>query len=392
MKTLFILSGLLAHIAAFAIESTDYEKMVGYVACKAIEIDLLEKGLIMDCQFIPASPTSQTSLQKCIRDARASATQPRQTGSMQEYLEREKAHKETALQYAQAIHAQAGTLKVSADELSIAELVEALLENNAALRDFVKQRKKNKTYEAFMQGTIQSLQLAYHESYPHIEVVESLKAIETRLAEQRTLNFIIYGTFLLFLVLLSVLFIRSNQTRSRDVTRVKQLLDKEAESKSRSFQRAAPNSDIIKSLHRLESTLDQFRELLSNASRHDNRLREPVERSVASKEMTKEQLFFSQPDENGVFNSLPTKEFIGGKSLYIFSLMSNKDARFHLYDHPQVKTRALKMVGRAITPACTSENAISPNHSGIKTLEDGLAEKLPDGKWKVKTKARIRYV
>ena len=52
----------------------------------------------------------------------------------------------------------------------------------------------------------------------------------------------------------------------------------------------------------------------------------------------------------------------------------------------------MKMVGRAITPACTSENAISPNDSNIETIEDGIAEKLPDGKWKVTTKARIRYI
>ena len=241
-----------------------------------------------------------------------------------------------------------------------------------------------------MQSTIQSLQLAYHESYPHIEVVESLKTVEQRLDEQRLLNYIIYGVFLLFFISLSMLLIRSNKARIKEIAEIRK------SKREPEFDRNFPK--ISKLRHEMEEVLHRFEQVIDNAdARHsESTMGTNQLASVAlsrSTEKTKPKtLFLAQPDENGIFNNASSTEFIGGKSLYVFEFAGNKQAYFRLYEHHQVTIRALKMASRVIAPACASENALSPNHSDIKTLKDGTAEKLPDGKWKVKTKARIRYV
>lgn len=145
-------------------------------------------------------------------------------------------------------------------------------------------------------------------------------------------------------------------------------------------------------LERLEAKVFSGSSLFEDDSYTETAEDRPTYTEETRRKNTEETLFFGQPNENGVFENEHTPEFVGGKSLYILELKGTGQAKFRLYDHQQVTARAMKMIGRAITPACISENAISPNHSGIKRIEDGFAEKLPDGKWQVKTKAKIRYI
>ena len=142
MKAFCILLGLMAHITVSAVESTHYEKMANYVACKAIEIDLWEKGMTLNCKCLAASPPSYQGLQKCIRDAKVAATSVSDTGPIQEFLEQEKANKEKALKYAEAINAQAKRLKASSVEYTMAGFVHALLKNDPTLKGFLRARKK----------------------------------------------------------------------------------------------------------------------------------------------------------------------------------------------------------------------------------------------------------
>lgn len=389
MKAFSIAILLLFAAQCYGVKKEQHERIVNFVNCKAAELALWENGMTMNCECIAASPIPYTDLQECIRDAKVASSQVSDSGPIQEFLEKEKATKELVLGYIDAIQKRGHSLATTDNAgFTISQLVNALIRNHdKELKSFVKERKSHKSYKPFMHGTIQELEFAYHSSYPHTEVIEALNEFKTQLNRQRIWNYIVYGIFVLGLGFLGY------QVISTNIAKRKEMAIQNSKGPKREIEWAS-RSSVESKFSSLQRSIRDIMDVVERPLRLPEEETEYLrpEKHPVSKSIKKPETFFqAQPDEKGVFQGEPTQEFVGGKSFYIFEKIGTQQARFRLYDHQQVTNRAMKFISRAIAPACNSENAMSPHLKNIKTLEDGIVEKQPDGKWKVKTKARIRY-
>ena len=101
--------------------------------------------------------------------------------------------------------------------------------------------------------------------------------------------------------------------------------------------------------------------------------------------------FLSTPNSDGSFNnssaSLLYKE---GASIYKFQNIKENQANFKIDEREASTKLAMRFPDKNIDPVCDAVNKFDPNPKSIFTVEPGLAELVGD-KWRVITKARIRY-
>lgn len=110
-------------------------------------------------------------------------------------------------------------------------------------------------------------------------------------------------------------------------------------------------------------------------------------------EVKSEIFFLSTPNAEGSFNdSSVSPAYKEGASIYRFTIIGNKRAKFQIDEREASVKLALTYPDKSIDPVCDAVNAFNPKAKRITTVEVGHAELLND-KWIVnKTqKAKIRY-
>lgn len=101
--------------------------------------------------------------------------------------------------------------------------------------------------------------------------------------------------------------------------------------------------------------------------------------------------FLSTPNDDGSFNESSVSFFFKpGASIYRFTKKSAKRASFRIESHEDAFRFALEYPEKNIYRVCDAENTKDSSSQKIKTISEGEAE-LSDSKWKVITKAKIRY-
>ncbi len=101
--------------------------------------------------------------------------------------------------------------------------------------------------------------------------------------------------------------------------------------------------------------------------------------------------FLSTPNSDGSFNnSSANVSFREGASIYRFQNAKENRAQFWVDERDASVKLALSYPDKNLDPVCDALNAFDPRARKIFTAEPGLAE-LTGDKWRVITKARIRY-
>ena len=101
--------------------------------------------------------------------------------------------------------------------------------------------------------------------------------------------------------------------------------------------------------------------------------------------------YLSTPNADGSFNnSSANASYKEGASIYKFQNIKDNRAKFVIDEHDASVRLALAYPDKNIDPVCDASNAFDPKARKIYTEENGIAELIGD-RWKVITKARIRY-
>ncbi len=119
----------------------------------------------------------------------------------------------------------------------------------------------------------------------------------------------------------------------------------------------------------------------------------PVVNSAPAREPEKviQNFYLSTPNSDGSFNnSSANPSYKEGASIYKFQNTKDNQAKFKIDEHEASVRLALAYPDKNIDPVCDASNAFDPKARKIYTVENGIAELIGD-KWKVTTKARIRY-
>lgn len=102
--------------------------------------------------------------------------------------------------------------------------------------------------------------------------------------------------------------------------------------------------------------------------------------------------YLSTPNSDGSFNnSSANPTYKEGASIYKFQNFKDNRAKFEIDQHDASIKLALAYPDKNIDPVCDAQNAFDPRARRIYTAEPGIAELSSDNKWKVITKAKIRY-
>ena len=101
--------------------------------------------------------------------------------------------------------------------------------------------------------------------------------------------------------------------------------------------------------------------------------------------------YLSTPNSDGSFNnSSASPTYKEGASIYKFQNTQSNQAKFKVDERESSVRLAMRFPDKNIDPVCDALNKFDPNPKKILTDEPGIAELIGD-KWKVITKARIRY-
>lgn len=135
---------------------------------------------------------------------------------------------------------------------------------------------------------------------------------------------------------------------------------------------------------KLEKEVDALRDQLARA----NRLASPsIPEPPAS---VSETLFLPGPDENGSFDErAASPAYKEGASVYRLTKQGPGWASFAIHDHPSAIKMALAYPDRIIKPVCDATGAMQ-NAKRIVTETPGEV-RLENGRWRMTSKARIRY-
>lgn len=102
--------------------------------------------------------------------------------------------------------------------------------------------------------------------------------------------------------------------------------------------------------------------------------------------------YLSTPNSDGSFNdSSANPTYKEGASIYKFQNFKDSQAKFKIDENDASVKLALAYPDKNIDPVCDAQNAFDPRARRIYTVENGIAELSSDNKWKVITKAKIRY-
>lgn len=101
------------------------------------------------------------------------------------------------------------------------------------------------------------------------------------------------------------------------------------------------------------------------------------------------ELFLPAPDENGVFGEA-SAAYNERKHVYRLTERGDDTASFVIHHHQQAIGIALARHDVYIRPVCDASNAYDPKARGIITETPGEAI-WEEGKWKMRSKAKIRY-
>jgi len=108
-------------------------------------------------------------------------------------------------------------------------------------------------------------------------------------------------------------------------------------------------------------------------------------------ETTSQAFFLSTPNSDGSFNnSSANVSYKEGASIYKFQNIKGNRAKFRIDERDASVKLALAYPDKNIDPVCDALNAFDPRARKIFTQVPGEAELLDD-RWKVITKAKIRY-
>jgi len=117
----------------------------------------------------------------------------------------------------------------------------------------------------------------------------------------------------------------------------------------------------------------------------------PISAPAPEPEKTIQNFYLSTPNSDGSFNnSSANPTYKEGASIYKFQSTKDNRAKFKIDEHEASVRLALAYPDKNIDPVCDALNAFDPKARKIYTVEPGIAELIGD-KWKVITKAKIRY-
>lgn len=117
----------------------------------------------------------------------------------------------------------------------------------------------------------------------------------------------------------------------------------------------------------------------------------PVPLPTLEPEKTPPVFFLSTPNSDGSFNNSSANfSYKEGASIYKFQNTKDNQARFSIDERDASVKLALNYPDKNIDPVCDALNAFDPRARKIFTDVPGIAE-LTGDKWRVITKARIRY-
>lgn len=117
----------------------------------------------------------------------------------------------------------------------------------------------------------------------------------------------------------------------------------------------------------------------------------PISTPAREPEKTIQNFYLSTPNSDGSFNnSSANPSYKEGASIYKFQNTKDSLAKFKIDEHEASVRLALAYPDKNIDPVCDALNAFDPKARRIYTVEPGIAELIGD-KWKVITKAKIRY-
>jgi hypothetical protein len=114
--------------------------------------------------------------------------------------------------------------------------------------------------------------------------------------------------------------------------------------------------------------------------------------NVTIQRFTAKTFFLSAPQKDGTFNiSSESSTFRDDASMYRFDEYEQNNATFIVADKREAIQRLIASAETCILPVCVEKNAYDQNATSIVTDKPGIAVREND-KWRVTTKAEIRYV
>jgi len=104
--------------------------------------------------------------------------------------------------------------------------------------------------------------------------------------------------------------------------------------------------------------------------------------------------YLSVPSADGLFiKNRASEDFEEGISIYEFECLKNDPNKASFWLAKKAIEFALENIDRRIQPVCDSVNNLDKNiHHHVETIKPGIAKLLPNGNWKMETKAEIKYV
>lgn len=104
-----------------------------------------------------------------------------------------------------------------------------------------------------------------------------------------------------------------------------------------------------------------------------------------------EYLYFTFPNEQGIFIADTQKEKTDSRILYKFTLSNSETAFFEVINQVDTIRSIISRTHIYLKPACAEQNLWDEHATEIITIKSGKVERQPNGDWKVIEKAQIEY-
>jgi len=165
-----------------------------------------------------------------------------------------------------------------------------------------------------------------------------------------------------------------------------QLDSRQVPSSSHGQRNTGKGQDLLSDrVKRLEKEVDALRDQLPRAH---GMASPPIPEPPVT---VSETLFLPGPDENGNFNEGDvSKDYKEGASVYKLTKHGPDRASFTILDDPRATRMAIEYHAQYIKPVCDASNAYERTAKRIVTERQGEA-RLENGRWRMTSKARIRY-
>ena len=301
-------------------------------------------------------------------------------------------------------------LNTSFNEAKILKDFMNQLEQEGKLSDY--KANLEQRLEGILQETIQVNTSSQTESESKLSALESRIQLIEQYQNANEEKPGIFGGFIDYLVLLAIVlsilgFILALRKRDNyeellhkilESRRLKDLIQSQKNSTNSGMRHNNSTSSEIRDIQ------GRIRDLESQINRLNNDIEKlkqpkstyPISSSTSNKEIRQHEpiteiLFLSTPNSDGSFNEgSASTTYKDGASIYRLIKTGSVNAKFQIDEKETSIKLALQYPDKNIDPVCDAENAFNPRANRISTTKWGEAE-LQNGKWKINSKAVIRY-